>query len=105
MTRPQMSLSDLAYSRIRQAIIRAELRPGDVVTEAGLAASFELGKAPLRAALHRLAQEGLVVPRRRYGHEISPITLQYIEDLFDVRILLEVEAARLCAGRIDLDFL
>ena len=90
-----------AYDLLRREVIRCRLRPGAEVTEQGLAQAYGFGKTPIREALSRLAQEGLVraVPRR--GYLISSITLKDVQDLFAVRCLLEAEAACLAAGRVD----
>ncbi len=97
------SLSQRAYDQIRDAIITCRLRPGGAVSEATLAAHCGLGKAPVRFALARLSQEGLVNATPRRGYRVSPITEQGIHDLFDMRIALETMAARQAAGRVSVD--
>lgn len=99
------SLGERAYQAIKQAFTRCELEPTDFVTEASLAERFELGKAPIRAALIRLSHEGLVVPIARRGHQVSPITLKHVHDTYELRILLETEGALLAAGSVDADYL
>ena len=93
-------LNRVAFERIRRDIIHCTLEPGRQVTEAQLAARYELGKAPIRAALLGLCQEGLVraIPRR--GYLITPITMRDAQDIFQLRMLLEPTAARLSAGRV-----
>lgn len=102
--RPQR-LGDQAYDRIKEDLVVCRLRPGAEVTEAGLAAHYDLGLAPIRAALSRLVQEGLVnvVPRR--GYIVAPITSQSVKEVFDLRLLLEPAAARAAAGHVDVDLL
>lgn len=95
------SLAERAYDAIKSAILRCEVAPGMRVSEAHLAATFEFGKAGIRTALHRLSQEGLVVPVARQGYFISAVTTNDVIDLFDVRLLLEPAAARMAAGRVD----
>lgn len=95
------SLADRAYGAIKSAILRCELAPGTRVSEAHLAATFEFGKAGIRTALHRLSQEGLVVPVARQGYFISSVTTNDVIDLFNVRLMLEPAAARMAAGRVD----
>jgi DNA-binding GntR family transcriptional regulator len=85
----QPRLADTAYERIRADILHCILGPGSEVTEAELAERYDLGKAPIRAALQRLAQEGLVQALPRRGHVIAPITLKDIHDLFELRRLIE----------------
>jgi DNA-binding GntR family transcriptional regulator len=94
-------LGDQAYDKIKHDIIACRLWPGSEATEAGLAEHYSLGLAPIRAALSRLTQEGLVnvVPRR--GYVIAPITSQSVQEIFQLRLLLEPAAAAAAAGRVD----
>jgi DNA-binding GntR family transcriptional regulator len=105
LTPRRQRLGDQAYDRIKEDIVVCRLRPGAEVTEAGLAEHYELGLAPIRAALSRLSQEGLVnvIPRR--GYVVTPITIQTVKEVFDLRRLLEPAAARAAAGRVDADLL
>ncbi|MDE2197607.1 MAG: GntR family transcriptional regulator [Rhodospirillales bacterium] len=92
------SLTDQAVEALRTDILACRLRPGASISETGLAARFGLGRAPVRAALARLAEEGLVqaVPRR--GWVVSLVTVRDIHEVFDLRLLLEPEAARRAAS-------
>jgi DNA-binding GntR family transcriptional regulator len=94
-------LTDEAYDLIKNDVILCRLRPGAEVTEAGLAGHYKLGLAPIRSALSRLSQEGLVntIPRR--GYVIAPVNAKTANEVFDLRVLLEPAAARAAAGRID----
>ena len=93
-------LNRIAFERIKQDIIRCTLEPGKQVTEAQLASRYALGKAPIRAALLGLCQAGFLraIPRR--GYVITPVTVRDVQDITQVRLLLEPTAARLAAGRI-----
>jgi DNA-binding GntR family transcriptional regulator len=94
-------LTDRAYERIRHDIICCALAPGAEISEAQLCAHYRLGKAPVRMALSRLAHAGLVraIPRR--GYMVAPVTLKDIQDVFELRLMLEPAAARMAAGRVD----
>ena len=94
-------LSDRAYERIRHEIITCAIAPGTEISEAQLCAHFKLGKAPVRMALNRLAHDGLVraIPRR--GYRVTAITIQDIQDVFELRLMLEPAAARMAAGKVD----
>ena len=94
-------LSERAYERIKHDIICCLIAPGTEVSETQLCAQYRLGKAPVRSALSRLAHDGLVraIPRR--GYMVTPVTLKDIQDVFELRLLLEPRAARLAAGRVD----
>lgn len=94
-------LTDRAYERIRHDIICCAIAPGAEISEAQLCSQYKLGKAPVRMALSRLAHEGLVraIPRR--GYMVMPVTLKDIQDVFELRLMLEPAAARVAAGRVD----
>lgn len=97
----KQSLTEQAYGRIRQAIICWDLEPGEQVTELQLTGRFGLSRAAVRAALARLAHDGLVRPVPRQGFVVAPITMQNVQDLFGVRLIVEPAAARLLAQRGD----
>jgi len=93
-------LNRIAFDRIKQDIIRCALHPGKQVTEAQLAGRYAMGKAPIRAALRGLCQAGFLraIPRR--GYVITPVTVRDVQDITQVRLLLEPTASRLAAGRV-----
>jgi DNA-binding GntR family transcriptional regulator len=94
-------LTDRAYERIRHDIISCVIAPGTEISEAQLCTQYKLGKAPVRMALSRLAHDGLVraIPRR--GYMVMAVTLKDIQDVFELRLMLEPAAARMAAGRVD----
>jgi DNA-binding GntR family transcriptional regulator/predicted metal-dependent enzyme (double-stranded beta helix superfamily) len=96
----RVPLNRVAFDRIKRDIINCGLEPGHQVTEAQLAARYALGKAPIRAALLGLCQEGFLraIPRR--GYVITPITMRDVQDIIQLRLLIEPTAARLAAGRV-----
>ncbi|HWX49732.1 MAG TPA: GntR family transcriptional regulator [Roseomonas sp.] len=102
---PPSSLTEQAVAALRREIITTRLMPGETLSEAMAAQMLGLGKAPVRAALARLAEEGLVqaVPRR--GWVVSLVTIRDIHEVFGLRLLLEPEAARRAAGRVDAEAL
>ncbi len=95
------SLTEQAVAALRRDILSTRLAPGETISEAGAAQRLEMGKAPIRAALARLAEDGLIqaVPRR--GWMVSLVTIRDIHEVFDLRLLLEPEVARRAAGRVD----
>ncbi|MXP63983.1 GntR family transcriptional regulator [Roseomonas sp. M0104] len=99
------SLTEQAVTALRREIIMTRLMPGETLSEATASQRLGLGKAPVRAALARLAEEGLVqaVPRR--GWVVSVVTIRDIHEVFGLRLLLEPEAARRAAGRVDAEAL
>jgi len=95
------SLADEAYVQLKRKIIRCELPPDLLVTESQLVRESGLGKTPVREALARLVQEGLVRNIPRHGYEIAPITLRDVDDLFGLRLIVEPAATELAAGHVD----
>ncbi len=93
----QGSLVDRAYLRLRQEILTCVLPPGHVVSERTLAQRYAMSKTPIREALTRVCHEGLAQRLSGRGYIIAPITIQYIRDLFDLRLVLEVAAAERAA--------
>lgn len=96
-----LRLTDSAYAAVKQDIIECVLVPGSEVTEPELGSRYGFGKAPLREALIRLVHESLIEAIPRSGYRISPVTIQDVHDIFDLRLLLEPTAARRAAGHIE----
>jgi DNA-binding GntR family transcriptional regulator len=94
------SLKHDVYAAIVARIHRGELRPGDRVSEADVAARLGISRAPVREALSLLAYEGLIVRKPRSGNFIAELTQQDIEDIREARVLLEGHAARRACLRI-----
>jgi DNA-binding GntR family transcriptional regulator len=94
-------LTDRAYELIKHAVITCAIAPGTEISEPQLCAQYQLGKAPVRMALIRLAHDGLLraIPRR--GYMVTPITLKDIHDVFELRLMLEPAAAHMAAGKVD----
>jgi DNA-binding GntR family transcriptional regulator len=88
-------LKDEAYRTIKSAIIHLNFRPGDPVMEGKLARSLRISKTPVRNALVRLEQEGLVETRPFRGTFVTPLTVRNIREIFQVRRVLEELAMQL----------
>ncbi len=90
-------LAARAAQALRADILSCRLAPGATLSEAALALRIGLGRAPIRAALARLADEALVQPIPRRGWVVTPVTVRDIHEVFDLRLILEPEAARRAA--------
>ncbi|MEV7005113.1 GntR family transcriptional regulator [Streptosporangium sp. NPDC051022] len=86
------------YLGIKQAIVTGQLAPGEPLVELTLAGTYETSRTPIREALIRLEQDGLVV-RGPHGLRVREITPEQILDLYDARITLESKAAAVAAER------
>ncbi len=89
------SLSDVAYSELREAILSCRLPPGSVLRQDLISRQLGTSRLPVREALRRLEVEGLVVLRPRRGYVVAAINRSEIIDVFDVRAVLEGRAGYL----------
>jgi len=83
------SLADIAYRRLEEAIVTLSLRPGSTLTEAQLIERVGLGRTPVREALIRLAQHGMVEILPRKGILVADINAIDIMAALDAREVLE----------------
>lgn len=97
-SRPE-SISDWALATIREAIIARTLAPGSVVTEAQLAKELGVSKTPVREALLRLREVGLVKPMPVRGMMIIESTRDTMVQSYEFRGFLEAGVARFAAQR------
>jgi DNA-binding GntR family transcriptional regulator len=95
----KVSLSDQAYEIIKNDIITCVLEPGEQIVQQQLAERHQFGMTPTREALQRLAQEGFVQPIPRFGYIVSPVTFSDVQEIYELRSILESAAARLAASR------
>lgn len=90
------SLTDKAYSVIKNAIMTNELTPGTVLAEENLASQLGISRTPLRAALQRLQHEEIVVQSGK-TMVVAEVTERDVRDISVVRIQLEPLAIHLLA--------
>jgi DNA-binding GntR family transcriptional regulator len=86
------TLVEVAGHRLRDAILRGDLQPGEKIVEEQLCADFGISRAPLREALRLLAQQGLVEHLPRRGSRVADWSPTDILQLFALRHVLESHA-------------
>jgi DNA-binding GntR family transcriptional regulator len=86
---PDQSLSDAVVDRIRAAIWSGVYAPGDRLVERRLAHEFGISHIPLREALARLTEEGLVEKLPRRGARVASLTPRMLEEVSSLRVVLE----------------
>jgi DNA-binding GntR family transcriptional regulator len=91
----QVSLSEIAYRAIRESILAGRFAMGERVVEKRVAEELEISRAPVREALRRLAEEGLVVERARHGTSVRVLSAKDFIDIYNLRIAVEGAAIRL----------
>lgn len=92
-------LRDQAYEEIKRRIISCEFRPGEALNEAQIGALLGLGRTPVHQALHRLEVEGLITILPRKGVLVSPLSLNEVLDMIEVRLSNELLCVTLAAER------
>lgn len=97
----QPSISQSVYRAIFELILTGELTPGSVVSEKQLALRLEVSRTPVHNAVLQLAKDGLVFQESNRRPVIRQVEQADVEEIFDMRRLLECEAARRAASRID----
>ncbi|MDE2372777.1 MAG: GntR family transcriptional regulator [Hyphomicrobiales bacterium] len=98
-TAPTDTLTDQAYRLIEEQIVTLRLKPGDVLSEQMLSATFKIGRTPIREALHRLAHEGLVTILPRKGILVTDLNPRHQLLVLEVRRELERLLSRAGAER------
>jgi DNA-binding GntR family transcriptional regulator len=90
-----------ALEALRRAIVAGELRPGQRIAQEQFAERVGVSIAPVREALRMLEQEGQVVYRPRRGYFVRELRIGDLEEIYELRRLLEERAARAAQPRID----
>ena len=96
-----MRASERAYAALRSDIIEWRLTPGTVLGEVELSERLGVSRTPIREALAKLSAEGLAKPQSGRGVVVSEISLDHLDELFELRSALECRAAELAAQRGD----
>lgn len=93
--------ADFSHSRLRDAILSGDLRPNQRLIEEELAAELGVSRTPVREALLRLADEGLVDVRPQRGTFVARLSLGRIEEALFVRRAVECQILARVAARED----
>lgn len=92
-------LADRAHAALVEAIVSGDIPPGAKISEPDLARRLGISRGPLREAVRRLEERGLVQRRPHAGVRVVELSLSDVLDVFTVREALEGMAARLAALR------
>jgi DNA-binding GntR family transcriptional regulator len=95
------SLRDQARQAIRTSVITGELEPGPLYTIGAFASLLGVSATPVREALGDLANDGLVQIIRNRGFVVPPVSEHDLDEIFELRLMLEVPAVGRSAGRLD----
>ncbi len=98
--RAATSLAGSAYQQLKADIVSCRLVPGTMLGAQQLAERFEVSRTPVHEALKALCQDGLLKVVPRVGYIVTPVTVADIDEIFDLRLSLEVLGAGLAAERV-----
>lgn len=87
------SLAEQAYETLKQWVVAGDLTPGVPLSENDLARRFAISRSPLREAVRRLQDEGLLEPSGPRGFSVPPLSVELVRDVYGVRRALERAAA------------
>ena len=94
-----LPLSELAYSKIRAAVVSGAIQPGSLFREADLVRQLGVSRTPIREALRRLQTEGLIAATPPRGFLVLEVSPDELAEIYRVREVLEALAAHLAAER------
>lgn len=95
-----LPLRDVVFQTLRTAILKGDLKPGERLMELQLASKLGVSRTPIREAIRMLEQEGLARTIPRKGAEVAGMTEKDMEDVLQIRCVLEELAARLSCQNI-----
>jgi len=94
-----ISIREKVYQKIRDDITYGRLSPGEHLVEERLAKEFNASRTPIREALRQLESEGLISFERNKGITISKLSVKQVDEIYNLRLILESYAARLTAEK------
>lgn len=96
-----VDLVGLVEAQLTRAIVEGHLGPGSRIVEADIARRMGISRAPVREAARRLERQGVLVARPRHGFAVRSISVQEIDDLYEVRLSLELTSIELACRKAD----
>jgi DNA-binding GntR family transcriptional regulator len=95
-----ISVRERAYEFLKSSVLSGHFNPGERLTEEYLAKKLGVSRTPVREALHKLESEGLIKPLETRGFIVSRDSKDEVEELFELRAILEGYALRIISERI-----
>jgi len=93
------NFGDQVFEQLKKMILDGVFRPGNRIIESEVAESIGISRTPVREALHKLEAERLIVRLPKGGYVVKGMSMGEIEEIFDIRVILESFAGYLAAER------
>src|SRR4030042_2040385 len=90
----------MTYEFLKSSVLSGHFNPGERLTEERLAKKLGVSRTPVREALHKLESEGLIKPLETRGFIVSRDSKDEVEELFELRAILEGHALRIISEKI-----
>ena len=98
--RGAVPVRERTYEHLKSAILDGRFSPAERLTEEHLAEDLGVSRTPVREALHKLESEGLIKPLETRGFIVFPDSKEEVEELFEIRSILEGYALKIISERI-----
>ncbi|MGA2466531.1 MAG: GntR family transcriptional regulator [Thermodesulfobacteriota bacterium] len=95
-----MPVRERAYEYLKSAILSDRIHPGERLAEEHLAKEMGVSRTPVREALHKLESEGLIKALETRGFIVSKDSREEVEELFDMRAILEGYGLRVISEKV-----
>jgi len=89
-----VSVREKTYEHLKEKILSGYFKPGERLAEEHLAAKLSVSRTPIREALHKLEQDGLVKPLETRGFCVPQDSIEEMEEIFEIRSIMEGYALR-----------
>lgn len=93
------SLRDKALAILRQSVVSGEIHHGELYSATALARRLGVSVSPVREAMLTLVNEGIMEPVRNRGFRVAELSPADLDEIFELRTLLEIPAVQALAGR------
>jgi DNA-binding GntR family transcriptional regulator len=101
----RVCLRDVAYERLRDWILDGTLTPGEALRDEALAEALGMSRTPVREAVQRLSEDGLVITSATRRSFVSPVTLTQAREIYPIVATLEALSLRLAMPQVTPDML
>ena len=98
---PRSNLGESVYRLLWDRILDRRLHPGEKLSDLRLSDELGVSRTPVREALHRLVQDGIVRAEPNRGFYVASFSVRDVEEVYDLRAALEVAALEAAAPRLD----